>query len=429
MYGAAKTDPPIEAPLTRVNETVDSPEYTPFGPLLWPIHDYWLLSIGVLGVVLLTVSTICAVRQDTKRHITLHPFVAALIDLPAETDIGNILSFCLALVFNLYNMTFGSTDLYIRSMQPVRGLKESRFADQNILVDYMSPDFFTVVIRAFDNKHWRVALHFLLYPLCQAAPIFAGHVFIRKRQGLKRSLIVDPYNFWTSYVIMWLYCLIMPFVRIPASYRAPHRLETAIDLLPYCYHSHIAQLPEFVSQDINDREAHINAQVILARRRYEFGLYRCEGGRRHMGIAVSELRTSRGSIRQPVDKIVVDSEWHRFGARFFRPPRIEPAPLMDELEVAGQYEKDTDPLVPPTDDDPAYEIPAAASSSQRAPTPSITESRQIERFSFEAEPLLTPSEVVGPLTASAMSQRASTFPKEAGRPQQSTVRSERQTTW
>lgn len=292
-------------------------------------------------------------------RIQLQPLVAALVGLPLDTDVGNVLGCVLAMAFGFFNNTFAVTDLYCRSMQPIRGMKESSFADQNVLLDYISPDPVTLLIRAVDNGHWRVTCQFLLLSLCQAAPIFAGHVFIRKRQGLKRSLVVDPFNFYTSYGIMWAYVILIPFMRMPASYRAPHRLETAIDIVPYVYHSHLAQLPEFVSQHIDDREAHINSQVILARRRYEFGYYLCEGGRRHMGVAASEIRTSRGPILQPVDKVVVDSEWHRFESNFFRAPRIEYAPYDPcEKEVKPSVSEEQ-PLLSLSQSDRSSTAPAA----------------------------------------------------------------------
>ena len=83
-------------------------------------------------------------------------------------------------------------------------------------------------------------------------------------------MAVNPFNFYAAYGIISAYLILLPFMRIQASYCAPHPLEIAIDLVPYIYHSHLAQLPDFVSQHIDDKEAHINSQGILARRRYEF---------------------------------------------------------------------------------------------------------------------------------------------------------------
>jgi hypothetical protein len=44
-----------------------------------------------------------------------------------------------------------------RSMEPIRGLKETRPLNQSILLDYLSPDAITTIIRASANKHFCVA--------------------------------------------------------------------------------------------------------------------------------------------------------------------------------------------------------------------------------------------------------------------------------
>lgn len=76
--------------MDRTKDVVDSPERTQFSPLLMIINDYWLLIIETTGTVLLVVITICAVQGKVMLRIQLQPFVAALVGLPLDTDVGNV---------------------------------------------------------------------------------------------------------------------------------------------------------------------------------------------------------------------------------------------------------------------------------------------------------------------------------------------------
>jgi hypothetical protein len=89
-------------------------------------------------------------------------------------------------------------------------------------------------------------------------------------------------------------------------------LSTALDLASYCYHSLITQLLKFDCPDSDDKEDHLHAQMFLMMRQQNFGLYLCNGEKWHMGIIVPEIPVTRGDLSQPIDKITVGSEWHRF---------------------------------------------------------------------------------------------------------------------
>jgi hypothetical protein len=106
------------------------------------------------------------------------------------------------------------------------------------------------------------------------------------------------------------------------------------DLALLCYDSELPCLPEFEVQHETDREEHLKAKVVLAKRDYQFGLYLGKDGRRHLGI--SPLRVTYGDISvAAVDRIVVDSEWHRFANRWFRPPRVEHVIQPDSARISG----------------------------------------------------------------------------------------------
>jgi hypothetical protein len=219
-------------------------------------------------------------------------------------------------------------------MESLHRMNTPQPSDQSVLLDYVSPDPVTIIITSLQNHHWRVAWHTFVACTCQISPIPAGHVFTRGRQGLTRATMVNPPNIYVSLGIMVAYCIALPFARLPSGYRTPRPLRTMFDLALLCYDSELPCLPEFEVQHETDREEHLKAKVVLAKRDYQFGLYLGKDGRRHLGI--SPLRVTYGDISvAAVDRIVVDSEWHRFANRWFRPPRVEHVIQPDSARISG----------------------------------------------------------------------------------------------
>lgn len=262
-------------------------------------------------------------RYNFEDHIQLSPMPRAWgADQGRKTEIV----FFLVLFLGFFQWFFTTASRYYCAMEPVRGLKESRPLDQSMLLDYLSPDPFTTVVRALTNKHFRVAWFTFLATFARTTPIVAGRILRQApQQAEEESLrfLIEPFYFYFTTGLVALYCISLPFTRVPPPYCAPHWLATALDLYPYIYHSHLAQHYEFVTRHPLDEESHLNAQVLLTRRQYHFGLYRCEGGRRHIGISPSEYSSREGGRHRPVDKVVIKRGWLRFVYKFWYPPTIE----------------------------------------------------------------------------------------------------------
>jgi hypothetical protein len=180
----------------------------------------------------------------------------------------------------------------------------------------------------------------------RTTPIVAGRILRQApRQTREESLkfVIEPSYFYFTTGLVALYCISLPFTRIPPPYCAPHWPATALDLYPYVYHSHLAQHYEFVTRHPLDKESRLNAQVLVTRRQYNFGLYRCEGSRPHIGISPSEYSSREGGRHRPVDKVDVKRGWLRFVYKFWCPPNIERIPR--ENDRLPEYSDQT-PLLP-----------------------------------------------------------------------------------
>lgn len=238
-----------------------------------------------------------------------------------------VIVFCLVLFLQFYQVFFYEAAKNYQHMEPIRGLKLAKPASRSILVDYISTDMVTTIVHALGNKHFRVAWFTLLALLTQLTPIVVGRILRqmpRKSADEGLKFMVDPVYFYLDFSMVCIYCVSLPFTRPPPALCAPHYLTTALDLYPYIYHSHLAQSPEFVTRHPLDEEEHLKAQVLLARRRYHFGLYRCEGDRRHIGISPSECNSRAPGLHRPVDKVVLKWGWLHFNYRLWFRPTIKP---------------------------------------------------------------------------------------------------------
>jgi hypothetical protein len=281
------------------------------------LRDAWISALSLIGLLGVTACITTLALGLNSKVLRVPASLKDYVRFGDGVKLSVVLNFLTAFLYNLYSLTFILADARFRSMQSIHDMETPQLGKESILLDYISPDPFTVLAIALRKSHWRIAWHTFLASTCQITPILAGHIFTRRRQGITRALFVNPPTFYISVAIMCVYCIALPFARLPAGYRTPRPLNTVFDIILYCYHSHLPLLPEFEVQDPNDKQEHLKAKVILARHQYQFGLYRCIGGER--------IKYGDTFIQQ-VDRIIVDSEWYRFQNHWFRPPRVERAP-------------------------------------------------------------------------------------------------------
>jgi len=241
--------------------------------------------------------------------------------------LGLVFSFLPALLFMFFSTAFFAADIRYRTCQALQGLSEPRLAEENLLLDYVSPNPVTVIFKAISNRHFYVAWHAFLALTSTFSVIVAGRIFniLREPNGQIRMIIV-PANFHAAFAILCIYIISLPFVRPPANYRTP-RLDwmSILDTASFVYDSPVLDSEEFNVQDSTDEEKHLRAKVLLAKQKYCFGMYLGRDGRRHMGIGSVMTNGEQKREEHVVDRFRVRwvSDFCCF--RMYRRPEIVPA--------------------------------------------------------------------------------------------------------
>lgn len=236
-------------------------------------------------------------------------------------------------------------------------------AEHNILIDYMSPNPLSIIFESLSRGHYRVAWGSFIAMGCTSAPVIAGKLFTVNRTS--RTFQAAPLSAFSVLGILGLYIIALPLARVDPRYSASRGLLTIFDTVSLCYDSPMLEYPEFSAQRRDDEEVHLKSQVIIARRRYQFGYYLGLSGRRRLGFAeaddvaapsdsaigssTSEAAGDAAPNMQAVDRIKMRYRFFRFSrvdrVWWFRPPRVV-------LGLPGlSRRRDTEMCVQTSDDD------------------------------------------------------------------------------
>ena len=233
-----------------------------------------------------------------------------------------------------FTLLWNNADYFYRHTEAFANMDTASPASSNILLDYPSSMPILVTVKAACDSHWRVALFSLLSLTASVPPIVASGIFVGTSDtatpfGFTEH--IQPGAFWTSFSILLIYLLCIPLARPTPAYRLPRCVGTIVDTvqlsyasrlftekLPLPLHHHQDSVPIFSVQDATDERIH------LAKRNYQFGLYRGNDGRRHLGFDVAERQNASGGLEY-VDRVDAGRAlywgWER-RRRVFRKPRI-----------------------------------------------------------------------------------------------------------
>ena len=221
-----------------------------------------------------------------------------------------------------------NADFFYRHTEAFANMDSAAPACSNILLDYPSSMPVLVTVKAACNSHWRVALFSLLSLTAPVAPIVASGIFVGTSDATGFTEHIQPGAFWTSFSILIIYLLCIPFARPTPAYRLPRRIRTIIETAQFCYASRLFEeechgTPIFSILDATDERIHLISRIHLAKRNFQFGLYLGKDGRRHLGFDVAERQNASGKLEY-VDKIDAGRAIYFWGGRrrFFCKPRI-----------------------------------------------------------------------------------------------------------
>ncbi|KAF8860283.1 hypothetical protein BDZ45DRAFT_316576 [Acephala macrosclerotiorum] len=286
---------PLDYDLQRV---VDPENYRYFSvPFLLSDGLLFLYAVGLTVVIALTITGLVNGRVERSFNgifsiwtLNKSGVTVEMLDNWAEGFRYRFLPvFCMTLGSALWIRA----DLFYRWTEPFARMNGMSDASANIFLDYPSVPPVVITVRAIMNGHWRVGAFSALALISTAPPIIATGVFISTPTPNGYTIAIEPINFWTCFVLLNTYLIFLFIVRPPPNYRLPRSIRSIADVLTYCYASKLLDdkgpdgKPVFSAQDFDDERVHMKSRIRLTKKKYQFGLYLGNDGKRHLGFDVA----------------------------------------------------------------------------------------------------------------------------------------------
>lgn len=276
----------VESPENDECNIMCSPEYVRYRsvpPILW---DSTLLGLETIAFTCIALSAIHIADKTIHNPIDITPTLTADPNsYLGRLEVSLIYSFLPALIFVMFNITFFNADIHYRTTQALHGLSKPQLAGKSLLLDYVSPNPATLILKAIINGHYRVAMHSFLALMGTYSIVVAGRMFDQEVVNGSYHLTINPTNFYASVTILCVYVLILPFSRPPTAYRNSRNWLSIIDTASFAYDSVALRVKDFDVQDASDGEEHLNAKVLLSKKLWVFGMYRGVSGRMRLGLS------------------------------------------------------------------------------------------------------------------------------------------------
>ncbi|KAK2592179.1 hypothetical protein QQS21_010121 [Conoideocrella luteorostrata] len=243
----------------------------------WYILTFWVAIFGCLIALSVTLGTKAILRTHSYASFAQDSFVRSVI-----------FSFLSSFLYSSCNIVLLQSDTSHRMLQPIREMDMPAPGRESVLVDYISPNPITIIITACKKAHYRIVWGSFAALTCTIAPIVAGSMFTFDLT--EHTFRASPAPTCAALGIACIYVLALPVARIDTKYVASRGLWNIVDTLSLCYDSPILRCPEFTTQGKRDKEdIHMRSQIIRQGRRYQFGYYLGDSGRRRLGFSVAKL--------------------------------------------------------------------------------------------------------------------------------------------
>ncbi|KAI7763997.1 hypothetical protein LZL87_006379 [Fusarium oxysporum] len=153
-------------------------------------------------------------------------------------------------------------------------------AANSMLLDYLTPNVIGCIAQAIELGHPKIILGAVLATLSNFVYIVVARIFdFSEAENGNYNVHIHAKSFYASFGIM----------------RTCRPVYGLVDFASLVNRSDILLCPEFWLQDSAYTEEHMNAQVTLANRLYQYGIYHGRDGRRHIGIGVEYAPPARES--------------------------------------------------------------------------------------------------------------------------------------
>jgi hypothetical protein len=163
-----------------------------------------------------------------------------------------------------------------------------------MLLDYLSPNVVGCIAQAIELGHYKVILGVVLATLSNSVYLVVARIFdFSEAENGNYNVHIHANSFYASFGIMVVYCLSNWVLRPRGPVRTCRPVYGLVDFASLVYRSDILLCPEFWLQDSADTEEHMKAQVTLANRLYQYGIYHGIDGQEHVGIGVESAPPTR----------------------------------------------------------------------------------------------------------------------------------------
>ena len=235
-------------------------------------------------------------------------------------------------------------------MRPIMGMDKPGFAHENLLIDYVTTDPITTVVKAGMRRDYRICFLSLIALFSPIGPILAGSMFsFDEKAG---TATADPTLVHLVLAQLCIACVLLPFAMLDPRYSAGRVLGNIIDTAALCYDSPLfdRELDEFDVQwkDGNPDEVAstregtglpaemheelFKSRVLAPLRKYGFGYYegRTTEKRRRLGFSIAadsrdaRYKVVRNSeeVRYSVHRIRTTFRFLRFIERWYKKPQL-----------------------------------------------------------------------------------------------------------
>jgi hypothetical protein len=191
-------------------------------------------------------------------------------------------------------------------IQPFVGMhREPGPASQTLLLDYLASSALEVPLKAWDNKHWKLAWFSVLSTISSLFPILVGGIFSITNTGKIVMFQFSTPAFALVFAFLAVYCISLPFIWPTNDRLLPRRYYSLADLMAFCYRSHFLWRPDFDISKPEVTQQHLAAKIFLRDDSYLFGVYKGTDGKSHLGF---DAAMARGKETYLVDRIPPISE-------------------------------------------------------------------------------------------------------------------------
>ncbi|KAJ6438854.1 glyoxalase family protein [Purpureocillium lavendulum] len=272
------------------------------------IGDAYLIMISIITVVELLVLSVVKADGGLDKLYSYRP-VSKQPPPPqgnwaSELENHLLFNFIPALPFTVILFNIKCVDIYNRTMAPIDkmaqmvtekerlrlGLSEGAkgaTAKDSMLLDYLSPNAVSCIIKAVMRGDLKIAFGALLATLGTSVLVFVAPIF-----NLTYTFIDGRYRLEVRNEVIEAAFVVLPALLVAIWVLRPRGIVrtcpppfTLLDFASLVHQSPLQFCPDFSLDSKTDTEAHLAAQITIADRIYRFGNYRGLNGQQYLGIA------------------------------------------------------------------------------------------------------------------------------------------------